>query len=161
MHRFLALAALGASVGLTGCGSNPTDKLDFKAPPGWTSTPSMFGAKVWIKGGQSKGEIVFLLDLAGKADPKLNGDIAKEIGSKGYSGGDIGVVEKSAKIKICGDHDAQYLEATANKNGQKSQTQILLTNWDKDMYVAVYSHPAGTPADPAGVAAIRSICPKK
>jgi hypothetical protein len=146
---------------LSACGKNPTDNLEFKAPPGWTSTPSMFGAKVWIKNEKSKNEIVFLLDLPGKADAKLNTDISKEIGSKGYSGGNVGVVEKRSHIKICGDHAAEFLQARADKNGQRSQTEIVLTNWNKDLYVALYSRAANAPADPAGEAAIRSVCLKR
>jgi hypothetical protein len=160
MMRRFALWALALVVPfVAGCGKNPTDDLAFKAPNGWTSTPSMFGAKVWIKGGKSN-EIVFLMDVAGKADVKLDRDISKEIGSKGYSG-NIGVVEKRSRIKICGNHDAEYLEARADKNGQRSETQIVLTNWNKDFYVALYSHPANVPADPAGEAAIRSVCLKQ
>jgi len=158
--RCFALCALVLAVPfVAGCGKNPTDNLNFKAPPGWTSTPSMFGFKVWIKGGKNNGEVVVLMDVAGKADVKLDQDISKEIGGKGYSG-NIGVVEKTSRIKICGNHDAEFMEATADKNGQRSQTQIVLTKWDKDVYIALYSHPANVAADPAGEAAIRSVCPR-
>jgi hypothetical protein len=160
MQRVLACAALAVTLPvLSGCGKNPTDALDFKAPAGWTSTPSMFGVKLWMKGDKSKGEVVFLMDLPGKADAKLNQDIVKQIGSSG--GGDIGTVEKISHIKICGDHDAEYVKATSNKNGRHAETEIVLTNWDKDMYMALYSHSVDAAADPAGQAAIRSLCLKK
>jgi len=159
MMRRFALCALALVVPfVAGCGKNPTDSLDFKAPAGWTSTPSMFGFKLWIKGGKSN-EVVVLMDVSGKADAKLDQDISKEIGSNGYSG-NVGSVEKRSRIKICGNHDAEYMEARANKNGQRSQTQIVLTNWNKDLYIALYSYPANVAADPAGEAAIRSLCLK-
>jgi len=161
MQRVLACAALAVTLVLpAGCGKNPTESLDFKAPAGWTSTPSMFGFKVWIKDSKNNGEIVFLMDLAGKADANLARDVTKDIAVKGYPN-DVGVVRKKSHIKICGNHDAEYVQAASKKNGQRLETDAVVTNWDKDLYIALYSRPANVGADPAGLAAIRSVCLKK
>ena len=91
---------------------------------------------------------------------KLDSDISKEIGSNGYSGGNIGVVEKHSHIKICGDHDAEYMEARGDKNGQRSQTEIVMTKWKNDLYLSLYSRTANAPADPSAETAIHSLCAK-
>jgi len=159
--RILAVLVFVLScAAVTACGKNPTDDLNFKAPQGWTSLPSVMGFKVWMKNQKNDNQVLFLVDLPGKANVKLDSDISKEIGNSGYSGGNIGVVEKRSQIKICGDHDAEFMEARADKNGQRMVTEIVMTKWKSDLYISFYSRTANGPSDPQAEAAIRSLCAK-
>ena len=164
--RFALIGAtlLSGALLLAGCGANPTDKLDFKPPAGWTATPSMFGFKLWIKpkgqAAKDSSEIIFLMQLPSKAKIDLNKDFNPKDFDVKNPAGDLGVVEKSSKIAICGSHDARYLESVSTKSGKRADTEMIFTQWGSATYMALYSRSADAPADPVAETAIRSVCQK-
>ena len=154
MKRSIA-AVLLASAALAGCGS-VTNGIDFKAPAGWTSTPSILGRmQAWIKktGDNKQDEMVFLV-----RGSTTSVDI-KNIPQAGV--GNISMA-KSATITICGNQKAQFVSGIGTGHGsQKEVMEMVSATVGQDGFVGMYIRPASAPADPAAEAAIRSLCAAK
>jgi hypothetical protein len=159
MLKIGSTAALGAlCVLLAGCGASPTTGLDFKEPPGWQSTPSFFGGKVWIN--KANSNIVMLIKFAGKGGVLNASDLDFGSGKNPYVGSDA--FQHKTALTICGSHPATLYHSTQSKAGDKSSdSDVLMTAWGSDMYLAIYSHPHGSAADPVAETSIRSVCLKK
>jgi hypothetical protein len=153
MKRALA-AALFASAALSGCGS-VTAGMDFKAPAGWTATPSILGRiQVWTKKSADNKDVDMVILARGSSTIDL-----KNIPQAG-----VGTIttEKQATIAICGDRKAQFMSGTASgHSGQKQTMEMVSAMVGQDDYVSMYIRPQSERADPAAETAIRSLCPAK
>ena len=149
------VAALFASAALSGCGS-VTAGIDFKAPAGWTATPSILGRmQAWTKKAADNKDVDMIMLIRGSGS---NIDL-KNIPQAGV--GTISTVKQST-IAICGDRKAQFLTGSASGHtGQKQTMEMVSATVGQDGYIAMYIRPESEPADPAAEAAIRSLCPVK
>jgi hypothetical protein len=158
-YRTSIVVALACSLGFAGCGPSPTQSIAFKAPAGWTSTPSMFGAQVWLKGDlKSSTQMIILVKATEKpgADKKLA--MTSSLSDMNYKGAKV---KKAAEITICGDQKAQYLEASGqNKSGEPSAVEVITTAYGDQRYFVIYSRPEASQPDAAAETAIHSICKK-
>jgi hypothetical protein len=154
MKRALA-AVLFASLALAGCGS-VTAGVDFKAPAGWTSTPSILGRmQAWMKKARDnkQDEMVFLV-----RGSNANIDL-RNIPQAGM--GQISMAKQST-ITICGNQKAQLLSGVGTgHSGEKQRLEMVSATVGQDSFVAMYLRPQSDPADPAAETAIRSLCPAK
>jgi hypothetical protein len=154
MKRAIA-AVLLASAALAGCGS-VTNGIDFKAPAGWTSTPSILGRmQAWMKKARDnkQDEMVFLV-----RGSNTNVDI-KNIPQAGL--GSISMA-KQTTITICGNQKAQFVSGVGSGHGgQKQVMEMVSATVGQDGFVGMYLRPVSDPADPAAEAAIRSLCAAK
>lgn len=159
-YRLLLPVVLACATALAGCGPSPTQSLAFKAPDGWTSTPSMFGFQIWLKDpkGGSK-ESVFLLKVTEKPGTDKKIAMTSSLSDLNYKGAKVKSV---SEITICGDQKAQYLESTGtSKTGDTSEIEVVTTAYGDQRYVAVYARPTTSSADAQAETAIHSICQKK
>ncbi len=153
MKRSLA-AVFSACLALTGCGS-VTQGINFKAPAGWTATPSILGRmQVWMKkaADNKQDEMVFLI-----RGETTNVDL-KTLPQTG-----MGAIkaQKQAMITICGNHRAQYLSAIGSgHNGQPQAMEMVSAPVGDQRFLAMYIRPQSDPGDPAAETAIRSLCAK-
>ncbi|MBC5811446.1 MAG: hypothetical protein GIW95_11445 [Candidatus Eremiobacteraeota bacterium] len=164
----VALAAIATlTIGLAGCGGSPTDKLAFSPPKGWTATPAIFGAQVWIKqhqddnkGDKKDTEIVLLLKVPQNAKTKTDDPFGPgDLGDNKYVRG--ANVKSVSTVHICGNHSARLFQARdTDAQSKDSATEMLFTTWGADRYLALYSRPHGVAPDPQAEAAIRSVCAK-
>jgi len=161
MKRLFAAACglVFASV-LAGCGST-TDNLDFKVPPGYTSKMSMAFLSVWTKGTDTDktADVLMLMKLPVKMDQSKfdSGAFTSSGGMKDAK------VESTQKISICGDQTAMLVKATGTSEqakGKEMDVEMLVTPLKGNTYMAMYLYPHGGTADPAGEAAIKSVCAK-
>ncbi len=148
-------AMLFACAALAGCGS-VTSGLDFKAPAGWTATPSILGRmQLWIKKGSDnkQGQMVFL--IRGQTANTMN---FKDLPQAGTAIRD----QKQSEIKICGNQRAQYMSGvgTSSKNGDQA-LEMVSAPVGNESYLAMYIRPQSQRADPEAEAAIRSLCIKR
>jgi hypothetical protein len=154
MKRALA-AVLLASLALAGCGS-VTAGVDFKAPAGWNSTPSILGRmQLWMKKARdNKQDEMVMLIRGSNADIDLRN--IPQVGSAAMS------MTKESAITICGNRKAQLVTGTGSgHSGEKQTMEMVSATVGKDGYVSMYIRPQSDPADPAAEAAIRSLCPVK
>jgi hypothetical protein len=153
MKRAIA-AALFASAALSGCGS-VTAGIDFKAPAGWTATPSILGRmQMWTKKSADNKDVDMVMLIRGSSTIDL-----KNIPQAG-----VGTIttEKQATITICGDRKAQFMSGiAAGHSGQKQTMEMVSATVGQDGYMAVYIRPQAEPADTEAETAIRSLCPAK
>jgi hypothetical protein len=158
-YRALLPVVLACATALAGCGPSPTQSLVFKAPDGWTSTPSLFGFQVWLKDpkGGSK-ESIFLVKVTEKPGTDKKLAMTSSLSDLNYKGAKV---KTAAEITICGNQKANYLESSGtNKAGDQSDIEIITTSYGSDRYVAVYARPTSVSADPQAEAAIHSLCQK-
>lgn len=153
--RKILFAAVVASFVLAGCGS-VTQGLDFKAPAGWTATPSILGRmQVWVKkaADNKRDQMVFL----------VRGETTT-MDLRTVPGAGFGTIQsqKQSTITICGNRRAQYLAATASgRSGDAQAVEMIAAAVGNQNYLAMYARPNSTPADPEAEAAIRSLCAAK
>ena len=155
MKRF-ALPLFFACVALAGCGS-VTAGLNFKAPAGWMSTPSIMGRfQMWIKQSSDKKDDAQMLFLVRGQNVKT-----MDFKSLPQAGTNVRDLKQSA-IKICGNRPAQYMSgvSTSAKNGDMAIEMISAPVGDES-YLAVYMRPKALPADVQAETAIRSLCMAK
>jgi len=149
------IAALFASLALAGCGS-VTAGIDFKAPAGWSATPSILGRmQIWTKKAADNKDVDMLMLVRGSSN---NIDL-KSIPQAG-----VGAIttEKQSTITICGDRKAQFYSGSASgHSGQKQTMEMVAATVGSDGYIAMYIHPQAEAADPEAETAIRSLCPVK
>ncbi len=154
MKRAIAAVFLASAV-LGGCGS-VTNGIDFRAPAGWTSTPSILGRmQAWMKKARDnkQDEMVFLV-----RGSNTSVDI-KNIPQAGL--GAISMAKQST-ITICGNQKAQFVSGIGTgHSGQKQVMEMVSATVGQDGFVGMYIRPQSDPADPAAEAAIRSLCPAK
>jgi len=136
-------AVAGFLIVLSGCARQD---IDFKPPPGWTSTPNIMGNQMFIKPGSTSSTEFIMMMRVPMPQP-----------SSRKSADD-----RSEAITICGGHPATLMQTrVAAKNGGDKKDQLMeavSTKWDSDSVTAIYSRPVGTPADPEAEAAIKSLC---
>jgi hypothetical protein len=156
MKRYI-LPLFFACAALAGCGS-VTSGLDFKAPAGWMSTPSIMGRfQMWFKQGAGKNnqqtQMIFLV-----RGQTANTFDFKQIPQAGTSISN----QKSSSIKICGNQRAQYITAvgTGNKGGDES-VEMVSAPVGGQSYLAMYIRPQAIKPDPEAETAIRSLCVAK
>ncbi len=161
MKRMVAAACgLVFAAALAGCGST-TDNLDFKVPPGYTSKMSMAFLSVWTKGtdADKTSDVLMLMKLPVKMD-----EAKFESNTFTSSGGmKDAKVESTQKITICGNQSAMLVKATGTSEqakGKEMDVDMLVTPLNGNTYMAMYLYPHGGAADPAGLAAIKSVCAK-
>jgi hypothetical protein len=154
MKRALA-AVLLASSALAGCGS-VTAGVDFKAPAGWNSTPSILGRmQLWMKKARdNKQDEMVMLVRGSNADIDLRNIPQVGVGAVSMA--------KQSTITICGNRKAQFLSGSGSGHGgQKETMEMVSATVGQDGYVAMYIRPQSDPAAPEAEAAIRSLCPAK
>ncbi len=144
-----------ASCGLAGCGS-VTAGVDFKAPAGWTSTPSILGRmQAWMKKARDNKQDEMVMLVRG-SNANIDLRTIPQVGSNSMS------MTKQSTITICGNQKAQFASGTgAGHSGGKETMEMVSATVGQDGYVAMYLRPQSDPADPAAEAAIRSLCPAK
>lgn len=136
----------GLVLALAGCGS-PGDHLSFKPPAMYQAPKNMFGmAQLWATADDRQA--LMLMKLPMKMDPK---HAVINAGLKDAT------VKSQQSIEICGNQPATHvvLESTG-KN--RNSMDMVMTSSGGTSYMAMYSHPVGTPADHASEEAIRSLC---
>ena len=154
MKRAIAAVFL-ASTALAGCGS-VTAGVDFKAPAGWASTPSILGRiQVWTrKARDNKQDEMVMLVRGSSATIDLR--TIPQVGSNAMK------VTKQSTITICGNQKAQFASGTGSgHSGQKEAMEMVSATVGQNGYVSMYLRPQSDPADPAAETAIRSLCPAK
>jgi hypothetical protein len=159
-YRVLLPLILACSTALAGCGPSPAESLAFKAPDGWTSTPSILGFQLWLKDpkGGSK-ESLFLLKMTEKPGTNKTFDMSSSLSGQNYKGTKIKTV---SEITICGNQKAQYLDSTAtSKSGDPTEVELITTSYGDQRYIAFYARPNGGQPDAQAEAAIHSLCQKK
>jgi hypothetical protein len=159
-YRTSIPVALACLMALAGCGPSPTQSLTFKAPDGWTSTPSMFGFQMWLKDPKNGSkDVLVLIKVAEKpgTDKKLTA--TSSLSDLNYKNAKV---KRVAEITICGDQKAQYFEAVgADKSGEPSAVEVITTAYGDQRYVAIYSRPSTGQPDAQAETAIHSLCQKK
>lgn len=144
--RRSGLLASGLVLALSACG-NPGDHLSFKAPGNYQAPKNVFGmAQIWST--PDDKQALMLMKLPVKMDPK------HAINSAGVKNA---TVKSQRTITICGNQPATYvvMEGTGK---ERSTMDMVMTSTAGASYMAMYSHPLGTPADRASQDAIRSLC---
>jgi hypothetical protein len=157
-RTFAAACGLVFAVVLTGCGST-TDSLDFKVPAGFQSKLNTMIMSVWTKGDNNNAEMLMLFKSPVKMDDKKL-DASTFTSSSGMKNT---TVHSSEKVQICGAHPAILVKMTGTSEqvkGKEMDVDMLITSWDGTGYMAMYGYPHGGAADPAGLAAIKSVCQK-
>lgn len=152
MKKGLLILALAFSAG---CAS-VTAGLDFKTPPGWDQSPSIFGViQVWSKKSKSSSEDQTLMLIRGH---NLNN---MSLGQIPQLGNDLRQVKRS-NITICQNKAAQYLSAIGNNNGKGGEERLEAVSAPvgDTSYLSMYIRPIKERADPQAEAAIRSLCLK-
>lgn len=148
-------AVLLASSALAGCGS-VTAGVDFKAPAGWTSTPSILGRmQAWMKKARDNKQDEMVMLIRG-SNANIDLRTIPQVGSSAMS------MTKQSTITICGNQKAQFASGTGTgHSGEKERMEMVSATVGQDGYVAMYLRPQSDPADPAAETAIRSLCPAK
>jgi hypothetical protein len=152
MKRYF-LPVFFACVALAGCGS-VTSGLDFKAPAGWTATPSILGRfQMWIKQSPDKNKEAQMMFL-------IRGQTATTMDFKSLPQAGTNVRDlKQSSIKICGNRPAQYVSgvSTGSRNGDMAVEMVSAKVGDES-YLAMYMRPKAQSGDPQAETAIRSLC---
>lgn len=153
MKRLLAAVLLASAV-LAGCGS-VTAGVDFKAPAGWTATPSILGRmQAWMRKARDNKQDEMVMLIRGS---NANIDL-RNIPQAGM--GQMTRVKQST-ITICGNQKGQMVSGVGSgHSGQKETLEMVSATVGQDGYVAMYIRPQSDPADPAAEIAIRSLCAK-
>jgi len=144
----LALLCLAA-----GCSfKSPAEGLDFQAPAGWNSTPSMFGFQMWMKPNKD-GEILMLINHKGK--------MTKDFDLQTVPGTSKGEITSRKDVRICSNQPAKLYVMTGTTNNKPATTELVITTYgDDNNYMAMYTRPKDLSADPQAEAAIRMLCLK-
>lgn len=119
----------------------------------------MFGRfQLWMKPGQQKDSPQMLMLIKGDAS-KMHGDLTNL--PPQYSS-NLKIVKKG-KTSLCGgSQEAEQLVAEgSDKNGKRSQVEMMSDVIGRDRYIAMYIRPIETSADPQAESAIHSLCPTK
>ena len=144
--RRSGLLLTGLVLALTACGS-PGDHLSFKAPSMYQAPKNMFGmAQIWSTA--DSRQALMLMKLPMKMDPK------HAVVNAGVNNASV---KSQQAIKICGSQPATHIvmESTGKNH---NMMDMVMTSSGGTSYMAMYSHPVGTPADRASEDAIRSLC---
>ena len=147
------LLLLGLAIA-TGCGS-VTAGLDFKAPAGWSQSPSILGmVQVWSQKSKTSSEDQTVLLIRGRNVNSMNFGQIPQVGN------DLRDVKKST-ITICKDRSAQYLSATGTGHNGDEIIEAVSAPVGDTSYLSMYIRPQKERADPQAEAAIRSLCLKQ
>jgi len=160
-RTFAAACGLVFAAALAGCGST-TDSLDFKVPQGYSSKMNTFVMSMWTKGTTPGGadSVIILFKSPVKGDAKMKLDpteLTTSSGTKNLK------VDSSANIQICGAHPAMLIKGTGTSErtkGKDENVEMLMTNWDGTIYMAMYAYPTTEKPDPAAEDAIKTVCEK-
>lgn len=152
--KIRALLSLAVLCLAAGCSfKSPAEGLDFQAPAGWTSTPSMFGFQMWMKTSKD-GEVMMLINHKGKMNADFNINTVP-----GTTKGEI-LARKD--IHICENQPAKFYEMSGTTNGKPAVTEMVLTTYEGDNnYMSMYTRPKSVTADRQAEAAIKMLCIKK
>lgn len=136
----------GLVLALAGCGS-PSDHLSFKAPAMYQAPKNMFGmAQLWSTADGTQA--LMLMKLPVKMDPK---HAVNNAGVKNAT------LKSQQTIEICGNQPATHVVMESTGKSRNTMDMVMTTSGGSS-YMAMYSHPVGTPADHASEEAIRSLC---
>lgn len=119
----------------------------------------MFGRfQLWMKPGQQKDSPQMLMLIKGDAS-KMHGDLTNL--PPQYST-DLKIVKKGSTRLCDGSQDAEQLVAEgSDKNGKRSQVEMMSDVIGTQRYIAMYIRPVAVPADAQAESAIHSLCPTK
>lgn len=148
-----ALLSLAVLCVAAGCSfKSPAENLDFKAPAGWNSTPSIMGFQMWMS--PNKDEMLMLMNRKGKMSQTFD---LRTIPGNTYS-----QVTTNKEIHICSNQPARLIVASGKtKDGKPETTQLVTTTYgDDNNYMAIYARPTSSAADPQAEAATRMLCLK-
>lgn len=151
--RKAVFAVLLTVLGFSACGS-PTDSTTFTVPDGWKATVG-FGPfmQIWTRRGDDS-QVLMLMKLPVAMKPQ---DAMSSANIKN------GKVDKQETITICGKQQAMFFAATSvdEKTHRRSADELVMSNVNGNMFMAIYSRPEHAPVDQAAENAIRNVCPKK
>src|ERR1700680_3762807 len=142
MKKSLLAGALTLAALLAGCLGGATDNLDFKVPPGFNSTFSMFGSQMWTKGEKDQAQVLMLMKLPVKMATK-DFKMPPNTAAKDTK------IESQQNIMICGNHPAVFIKATGTSTSSNKNVdlEMLMTGWGNNTYFAMYAYPATAWAD--------------
>ena len=157
--RIARAASLCASVlALAACGltNSPADGLTFQAPSGWQGSPGIMGFMQFWKAPNDDKEVIMLFKSPKPLDKK---DVFSNAKMQDTS------VQKEEEIKICGDQQAEFIQArgTSSSSGSSSDSniQMVMTNAGGNTYFAMYVYPVNQQANEEASTAIRQLCTKR
>jgi hypothetical protein len=148
-RRWPALVALFAGSCLAACASVQSES-NFRPPPGWTGSPSLFGrVQVWTN--KERGGVHTLMVVkgdSGRSDIFYNPQLALNTMH------DV----THDTIKVCGGRTAEHYRGVKT-NGAVIEG-VAVRGAGRSRYAALYMRDsAKTPADPQAERALRSLCP--
>lgn len=152
-----ALCCLGA-LALAACGfhSSPADGLQFQPPPGWRSSPGIFGFMQFWRPPGSDHELLMLFRSPRLLQPK---DVFSN--PQFQTTMKDATIERRDAIRICNNQPAQYLEARGTSSrGEAAQVEMVMTDTAGTSYMALYVRPVASAPDPNAEASLRELCAK-
>lgn len=155
-RAMLSLALLAFAAGCSF--KSPAEGLDFKAPSGWKTTPSIMGMQMWMKEGTRDGQVLMLFNHSGGKVKSLNDFDMRTVPVTGKGGR----VTSEQPIRICGNHQpAKYFSMSGETNGKPTIAEVVVTLYDRDnLFLSVYSRPKTAQPDAQAETALRSLCLK-
>jgi hypothetical protein len=152
-------AALLAVIALGGCGfkSSPAESLTFQPPPGWQSSPGIFGFMQFWRPPTNDREVLMLFKSPRLLQPnEVFSDPEFQTTLKGAT------IERRTSIRICGTQPAEYLEARGTSSrDEEVRIEMVMTNAAGASFIATYVRPVAVPSDSMAEASLRELCPKR
>ena len=154
-YAIRCIVAVVAAATIAACSASPTEGMKFTAPSGWTGTPAVFGFQLWFNPA-NKSEFLML----GKLPKQIPLTEYKFDASQIKGQMKNATVDKAEDISICGNQPAKMMmmHGTSSSTNKNEKMELLVTNVDKNSFMAMYGYPGDGKANADAENAIKNIC---
>lgn len=141
-------AGVGFAAALAAC-SSPTQSINFRAPSGWTATPSFFGFQAWTTSDHKQVLVLMRFPVTGDVNQAIQHSNISNLQTT-----------TERRITICGNHPAMYVSGRGENSSThtEQQMEMVFTTYPSSTYVAIYSRNVGVASNAEAERAITSLC---